>query len=61
MAKTCMAKYKSGRSASALCRKPKGFTKTKGATTAPIGFSWHNNGQSRFSGKRKSVLVKDKR
>ena len=40
---------------------PKGYRKTIGATTAPNGYSWYNNGKSRFSGKRKSVLVKNKR
>ena len=37
---------------------PKGFVKTIGATTAPRGFALYNNKQSRFSGKRKIVLVK---
>lgn len=38
---------------------PEGYQKTHGTTTQPIGYSWYNNGESRFSGKRKSVLVKD--
>jgi hypothetical protein len=43
-----------------LIEPPKGFVKTIDATTAPRGFEWYNNGESRFSGKRKSVLVKVK-
>ena len=39
---------------------PKGFVKTIGATTAPRGYEWYNNKKSRFSGKRKIVLVKKK-
>jgi len=38
---------------------PKGWKKTIGATTAPIGYVWYNNGESRFSGKRESMLVKE--
>ena len=41
-----------------LNKAPKGFRKTIGATTAPREFEWFNNGESRFSGKRKIVLVK---
>ncbi len=40
---------------------PKGWIKTRGATTAPIGYEWYNNRKSRFSGKRKIVLVKKKK
>ena len=39
---------------------PRGFRKTRGAV-APIGYAWYNNGESRFSGKRKIVLVKIKK
>lgn len=39
-------------------RKPKGWKETKGATTAPKGYTWINNGKSRFGGKRKTALVK---
>ena len=39
-------------------RLPKGWKETKGATTAPKGYTWIDNGKSRFSGKRKSALVK---
>ncbi len=56
-----MAIYKSGRKVEALNSVPKGYRKTRGATTAPKGYAWHNNQQSRFSGKRKSVLVKIKK
>jgi len=38
---------------------PEGYTKVIGATTAPIGYGWYSNGESRFSGKRKSILVKE--
>jgi hypothetical protein len=41
-----------------LNRVPKGYIKTIGATTAPTCYQWYNNGKSRFSGKRKLVLVK---
>jgi hypothetical protein len=34
------------------------WQKTIGATTAPDGYEWYNNGESRFSGKRKIVLKK---
>jgi len=39
---------------------PEGWRKTEGASTAPNGYEWYNNGESRFDpkGKRKSVLVK---
>jgi len=40
---------------------PKGWSVTKGATTAPRGYVWINNGESRFSGKRKSALLKKKK
>jgi len=40
---------------------PKGWRKTQGALTAPIGYEWYNNSKSAISGKRKSVLVKEKR
>jgi len=37
---------------------PKGWIKTIGATTAPFGYEWYNNKESRFSDKRRSALVK---
>jgi len=55
-----MATYKSGKKVSALAKAPEGYRKTIGATTAPIGYAWYNNGESRFSGKRKIALVKKK-
>jgi len=56
--KMVYATYKSGKRVKVLTRVPKGYRKTRGATTAPRGAEWYNNGESRFSGKRKSVLVK---
>jgi len=41
-----------------ISKKPKGWIKTRGATTAPRGYYWVSNGESRFSGKRKIALVK---
>lgn len=38
---------------------PEGFIKTEGATTAPKGYTWYNNGKSRFGGEYQNVLVKD--
>lgn len=39
--------------------KKKGWVKTIGATTAPLGFGWYNNGESRFSGKIKTAIAKE--
>jgi len=39
-------------------KKPRGWIKTRGATTAPKGYYWVSNGKSRFSGERKIALVK---
>lgn len=41
-------------------RKPNGWTETKGATTAPVGYKWISNNKSLFSGERKSALLKEK-
>ena len=38
---------------------PEGFVKTENATTAPKGYTWYNNGKSRFGGEYENVLVKD--
>ena len=38
---------------------PEGFIKTENATTAPKGYTWYNNGKSRFGGEYENVLVKD--
>ena len=38
---------------------PEGWIKTEGATTAPKGYTWYNNGKSRFGGEYQNVLVKD--
>ena len=43
-----------------LTKAPKGWKKTIGASTAPRGYEWYSNGESRFSGKRKIALVKRK-
>lgn len=37
--------------------KPKGWIKNEGATTAPRGYSWYNNGESRFGGNYQNALV----
>ena len=39
-------------------RKPKGWKELKGATTAPKGYTWINNGKHILSSKRKYALVK---
>lgn len=39
-------------------RKPAGWKETNGATTAPRGYKWIDNGKSRFGGKRRSALLK---
>lgn len=38
---------------------PKGWVKIKGALTAPNGYTWVSNNKSRFSGERKSALIKN--
>lgn len=43
-----------------LNKAPRGWIKTRGATTAPRCYRWYSNGESRFSGKRKIALVKKK-
>ena len=40
---------------------PRGYKRIIGATTAPPGSVWYYNGESIFSGKRKSILVKEAR
>ena len=37
---------------------PEGWQKLEGATTAPNGYEWYNNGKSRFGGEYKNALVK---
>lgn len=39
---------------------PIGYKIVKNTQTNPLGFNWYSNGKSRFSGKRISVLVKNK-
>lgn len=41
--------------------KPKGYVKVENATTSPKGYSWYSNNESLFNGKRKHVIVKDKK
>lgn len=41
-------------------RKPNGWREDNGATTAPVGYKWINNGKSLTSGERKTALVKVK-
>lgn len=36
---------------------PKGWSVTEGATTAPKGYTWVDNGKSRFGKERKTALV----
>lgn len=38
---------------------PKGWTRIEGALTAPRGYTWVSNNKSRFSGERKSALIKN--
>ena len=40
-----------------LIEVPEGWVKND---KAPVGYSWYNNGKSRFSGEYKCALVKDK-
>ena len=42
-----------------LTKKPSGWKKIKGATNAPAGYTWCNNGKSLFSGEYKQALVKN--
>lgn len=37
---------------------PDGWKITEGATTAPRGYTWINNGESLFNGKRQSALIR---
>lgn len=48
----------SGRSVVAYNKLPKGWKYDPGATTAPRGYRWANNGKSRFGGEFKQALVK---
>lgn len=36
---------------------PEGWRMVDGATTAPKGYAWIYNGQSRFSGQRRHALL----
>ena len=37
---------------------PKGWKVDRGATTAPRGYTWVNNGKSMFGGQRRTALIK---
>lgn len=39
---------------------PKGWKIINGALTAPLGYIWISNNQSRFKGQRKSGIIKTK-
>ena len=58
--KTKLEKMKS-KGVKVLNRKPSGWKKIKGATNAPSGYTWCNNGKSLFSGEYKQALVKDQK
>lgn len=55
--KTKLEKLKS-KGVKILNKKPSGWKKIKGATNAPVGYTWCNNGKSLFSGEYKQALVK---
>ena len=38
---------------------PKGWVPIKGTLTAPNGYTWVSNNKSRFSGERKSAIIKN--
>ena len=40
-------------------KKPNGWREIKGASTAPVGYKWIDNGKSLFKGEYKSALVKE--
>lgn len=50
-----------GRVFNAVNKAPKGWVKDNQALTAPKGYTWYNNGKSRFSKDRQAILVKDSR
>lgn len=37
---------------------PLGWAEIKGASTAPVGYTWISNNKSYFSGERKQALLK---
>lgn len=47
------------RSTRKLDKLPDGWRCVDGATTAPVGWLWANNGESRFGGSYESALVKE--
>lgn len=38
---------------------PKDWVSIKGALTSPDGYTWVSNNKSRFSGERKSAIIKN--
>lgn len=50
-----------GRSVAVYNKAPKGFIKIEGTTTAPKGYTWYNNGKSRFGDEYINILVKNGR
>lgn len=38
---------------------PKGWVPIKGTLTSPNGYTWVSNNKSRFSGERKSAIIKN--
>lgn len=56
-----MMKNSQGKEVKKLNSAPAGWKPIKGALTAPRGYTWYSNGESRFGGKRQEALVKDRR
>lgn len=50
-----------GREVKKLNSAPAGWKPIKNATTAPKGYTWYSNGESRFGGKRQEALIRDRR
>ena len=40
---------------------PEGWKRVEGATTAPVGWYWANNGKSHFSAEYRHALVREVR
>ena len=53
-------KIVNGQSVRVYSSMPNGWRETQGALTAPKGYTWINNGKSRFSGEREQALLKDR-
>ena len=64
-AKSRRSRYEStkevgGRTVRVYTSMPQGWKETKGAMTAPKGYTWINNGKSRFNGQRETALLRDR-